>query len=41
MVFCAKSEGYEEDYSHARIIMSRPAQREIWPVISEWLVKRA
>lgn len=41
MVFCAKSEGYGEDYSHARIIMSRRAQLEIWPIISEWLVKRA
>ncbi|PWB81156.1 MAG: hypothetical protein C3F08_02665 [Candidatus Methylomirabilota bacterium] len=40
MVFCAKSEGYAEDYSHARIMTSRPAQREIWPIISEWLVKR-
>lgn len=41
MVFCAKSEGYGEDYSHARIVTSRRAQREIWPVISEWLIKRA
>lgn len=40
MVFCAKSEGYGEDYSHARIIASRRAQQEIWPIISEWLVKR-
>lgn len=41
MVLCAKSEGYGEDYSHARIITSRRAQQEIWPIISEWLVKRA
>jgi oxygen-independent coproporphyrinogen-3 oxidase len=41
MVFCAKSEGYGEDYSHARIITSSRAQQEIWPIISEWLVKRA
>ena len=41
MMLCAKSEGYGEDYSHARIITSRRAQQEIWPVISEWLVKRA
>jgi oxygen-independent coproporphyrinogen-3 oxidase len=39
--FCAKSEGYAEDYSHARIIASRRAQQEIWPVIAEWLIKRA
>jgi oxygen-independent coproporphyrinogen III oxidase len=41
MMFCAKSEGYGEDYSHARIITSRRAQQEIWPIISEWLAKRA
>ncbi|MGH7411848.1 MAG: alpha/beta fold hydrolase, partial [Candidatus Methylomirabilis sp.] len=41
MVFCAKSEGYGEDYSHARIIASRRAQQEIWPIIAEWLLKRA
>ncbi|PWB45830.1 MAG: hypothetical protein C3F12_07020 [Candidatus Methylomirabilota bacterium] len=41
MMLCAKSEGYGEDYSHARIIASRRAQQEIWPIISEWLVKRA
>lgn len=41
MVLCAKSEGYAEDYSHARIMTSRPARQEIWPIISEWLVKRA
>lgn len=41
MVFCAKSGGYGEDYSHARLVTSRRAQQEIWPVISEWLVKRA
>ncbi len=41
MAFCAKSEGYGEDYSHSRIIASRRAQQEIWPVISEWLIKRA
>lgn len=41
MVFCAKSEGYGEDYNHARIITSLRARREIWPTISEWLIRRA
>ncbi len=41
MALCAKSEGYGEDYSHSRIIASRRAQQEIWPTISEWLMKRA
>jgi oxygen-independent coproporphyrinogen-3 oxidase len=41
MALCAKSEGYGEDYSHSRLIASRRAQQEIWPTISEWLMKRA
>lgn len=38
---CGKLEGFIEDYSHSRIIMSRPASREIWPLIATWLEKRA
>jgi len=41
MVLCARSEGYGEDYTHARIIASRRSQQEIWPMIAEWLLKRA
>jgi oxygen-independent coproporphyrinogen-3 oxidase len=41
MVYGAKSEGFGEDYGHARIIASRRSQQEIWPIILEWLIKRA
>lgn len=41
LVLCARSEGFAEDYSHARIIASRAAQAEVWPQIAEWLAKRA
>lgn len=41
LVVCARSEGFTEDYSHARIIASRAAQAEVWPQIAEWLAKRA
>jgi oxygen-independent coproporphyrinogen-3 oxidase len=41
MALCARSEGYSEDYSHSRIIAGRRAQQEVWPTISEWLIKRA
>jgi oxygen-independent coproporphyrinogen-3 oxidase len=40
-VLCAKSEGFSEDFGHARIVASRPAQREIWPRIRDWLVERS
>jgi oxygen-independent coproporphyrinogen-3 oxidase len=39
-VLCGKSDGFSEDYDHTRIIASRAADQEIWPIISEWLRKR-
>jgi oxygen-independent coproporphyrinogen-3 oxidase len=40
VVVCARSNGYTEDYTHARIIASRSARREIWPQIAQWLASR-
>ncbi|MFT0172691.1 alpha/beta fold hydrolase [Paraburkholderia mimosarum] len=34
---CGKSDGFSEDYSHARLIISQPASREIWPLVEKWL----
>jgi pimeloyl-ACP methyl ester carboxylesterase len=34
---CGRAEGFAEDFSHVRLMVSRPAQREIWPRIGEWL----
>lgn len=34
---CGTRTGYCEDYTHARLISSRSAAREIWPVIVRWL----
>jgi pimeloyl-ACP methyl ester carboxylesterase len=39
-ILCGRSEGFSEDYGHARIITSRAAEREIWPRIKDWLVRR-
>lgn len=36
---CARTEGYQEDYTHDRLILSRPASQEIWPLIHAWLSK--
>ena len=38
---CARSEGFSEDFGHARIVASRAAQREVWPRIRDWLVERS
>lgn len=40
-ILCARSEGFSEDFSHARIVASRGAQREVWPRIRDWLVERS
>jgi len=36
-----KATGYSEDYSHARVISSRAASIDVWPVIGNWLQKRS
>jgi oxygen-independent coproporphyrinogen-3 oxidase len=40
-LLAARSEGFSEDFGHARLIASRGAQREIWPRVHDWLVARA
>jgi oxygen-independent coproporphyrinogen-3 oxidase len=40
-VLCARSEGFSEDFGHARMIASRAAQQEVWPRIRDWLVARS
>jgi len=40
-MLCGVSEGFSEDFGHARIVASRSAQREIWPRISDWLAARS
>lgn len=34
---CGLNSGFEEDYSHARLVSSRAAAREIWPQVEHWL----
>jgi pimeloyl-ACP methyl ester carboxylesterase len=40
-VLCGRSDGFAEDYDHTRIIASRAAGQEIWPVIATWMRDRA
>ncbi len=41
LAICGKSIGFAEDYGHTRIIASRAARREIWPMILTWMRDRA
>lgn len=41
LVICGTSTGFAEDYGHTRIIASRTARQEIWPVILGWMRDRA
>lgn len=34
---CGLATGYKEDYTHARLISSSSAAREVWPMVSAWL----
>jgi predicted alpha/beta hydrolase len=37
---CNKRFGHSEDYNHARLIKSKSASNEVWPVIKDWLVSK-
>nr|WP_315188688.1 alpha/beta fold hydrolase [uncultured Albidiferax sp.] len=37
---CGKAQGYLEDYTHNRLILSRSAHKEIWPLVEQWLRNR-
>ncbi|CAN7426696.1 lysophospholipase [Trinickia sp. LjRoot230] len=34
---CGRLHGFREDYTHERLILSRNAARETWPLIEHWL----
>lgn len=38
---CGTATGYSEDFNHARLIASRAARRELYPVIRDWLKQRS
>lgn len=37
---CGREQGFYEDYTHERLILSRNASDEIWPLIERWLIER-
>jgi pimeloyl-ACP methyl ester carboxylesterase len=38
-VVAGRSQGFRQDYAHARLIASRAAQDEVWPRVIAWLLK--
>lgn len=39
-VRCGRHEGFSEDFTHERLLVSRAARREVWPLIGDWLERR-
>lgn len=39
LLIAGKTQGFEADYDHPGIVVSKPAQREIWPRIAAWLAE--
>ncbi|SDI05836.1 alpha/beta fold hydrolase [Pseudomonas panipatensis] len=37
---CGKHSGFREDYSHNRLVLSRNASEELWPLIGDWMAPR-
>lgn len=40
MVVCGRAAGYSEDLDHNRVLVSRAARNEVWPLIGGWLEAR-
>lgn len=39
-VRCGRAEGFAENYDHNRVLVSRGARAEVWPLIIAWLEQR-
>ncbi|PXX42734.1 alpha/beta hydrolase [Aquitalea magnusonii] len=40
-VLCDRAHGFLEDYSHDRLLLSKNAKNEIWPLLANWLEQHA
>jgi oxygen-independent coproporphyrinogen-3 oxidase len=40
MVVCGRSQGFSENYTHNRVLISSAARQEVWPLIADWLEER-
>jgi len=41
ILLLGKTEGFERDYGHVDMVVSKAAAKEVWPKISEWLGKQS
>ncbi len=39
-LFCSTAKGFSENYNHSRILHSRNAQREIYPIVLKWILRQ-
>lgn len=39
-VVLGKQDGFSDDYGHIEMLVSKPAMREVWPMIGTWLMHR-
>ncbi|OCR24206.1 EstX protein [Pseudomonas syringae] len=35
-----REQGFSEDFGHVQMLVSKPAQREVWPLVKDWLHER-
>ncbi|MFV8835033.1 alpha/beta fold hydrolase [Aquisalimonas sp.] len=40
-IAAGRATGFREDYTHPGVVVSKPAQAEIWPLVTDWLLERA
>lgn len=38
---CGLAAGHSEDFTHDRLLLSKPASVQIWPMVSNWLTSRS
>ncbi|MNR62201.1 hypothetical protein D3C85_1841460 [compost metagenome] len=37
----AKDEGFSDDFGHIEMLVSKAAEREVWPLVAHWLKHQA
>ncbi len=36
-ILASKANNFQEDYNHARVISSRSASKDVWPLVADWI----
>lgn len=40
LIVCGRAQGFDENFSHDRVIVSTPARQQVWPRIADWIEER-